>query len=152
MQRGYVLTFSCERRRFGLKTTSSPKNPDFYDRTGNLEIVRRRSAFLTLIMENHFYSLESEHPQHSSFERVTSRDGDRCWRARGGIDKDKMICHIKVRFVLSRSECFRTLDGDWSEYRMSGEKGDHSSRDVKMNITLNARLLGQRGIMHGLDF
>jgi hypothetical protein len=67
-----VLTFSRERRRFGLKTTSSPKNPDFYDRTGNLEIVRRRSAFLTLIIENHFYGLESEHPQHGSFERVTS--------------------------------------------------------------------------------
>ena len=67
---GHPSTFSHERRRLGLKTTSSPINPDFYDRTGNLEIVRRRSAFLTSIIENHFFSLESEHPQHGSFERI----------------------------------------------------------------------------------
>src|SRR5688572_14636316 len=92
----YPSTFSYDRRRFNLKTTNSPKNPDFYDRTGNLEIVRRRSAFLTLIIENHFFSLTSEHPQQGSFERVASRNCDRCWHGRAGIDNDKMIGHIKV--------------------------------------------------------
>src|SRR5690242_7660965 len=144
----YASTLSHERRRLGLKTASSPKNPDFYDRTGNLEIIRRRRAFLTLI--NHFYSLESEHPQHGSLERITSRDSDR--HVRGGIDKDKMIHHVKVRFALNRSECFRTFDGNSREYRMSGEKGDHARTDVKMNITLNSRLLSKRGITNGLDF
>ena len=144
----YASTFSHERRRLGLKAMSSPKNPDFYDRTGNLEIVRRKSAFLTSI--NHFYSLESEHPQHGSPERITSRDSDR--HVRGGIDKDKMIHHVKVRFALNRSECFRALDRDWSEYRVSGEKGDHARLDVKMNVPLNSRLLSKRGIMNGVDF
>ena len=133
----YPLTLSHERRRVGLKTMSFPKNPDFYHRTGNLEIVRRRSAFLTLILESHFYSLASEHPQHGSFERTTSGDSGRCWHAPGGTDKDKMICHLKVRFALNRPECFRAFDGDWGEYRMSGEKGDHARFDVKMNIPLN---------------
>lgn len=107
----YASTFGHERRRLGRKTMGSPKNPDFYDCTGNLEVVRRRSAFLTSI--NHFYRLESEHPQHGSLERITSRDSDR--HARGGIDKDKMICYVNVRFALNRSECFRAFDGDWSE-------------------------------------
>lgn len=144
----YASTFSHERRRLGLKTTSSPKNPDFDDRTGNPETVRRRSAFLTF--ENHFYSLESEQPQHGPPERITSRDSDR--HVRGGIDKDKMICHVNVRFALNRSECFRAFDGDWREYRMSGENGDHARLDVKMNIPLNSRLLSKRGITNGLDF
>jgi hypothetical protein len=63
-----------------------------------------------------------------------------------------MICHVNVRFALSRSECFRAFDGDWSEYRTSGEKGEHARLDVKMNITLNSRLLSEWGITYGLDF
>src|SRR5262245_50544145 len=103
------------------------------------------------MFENHFFSLESEHPQQGSFERITSRDSDRCRHARGGIDKGKMICHVKVRFALNRSKCFRTFDGGCSEYRMSGKKGDHARLDAKMNIPLNSRILSKGGIMNGLD-
>ena len=107
---------------------------------------------MTLIIDNHFFSLKPEHSQYGSFERITSRDNDRCSYARSGIDKDKMICDVEVRLALNRPECFRAFDGGCGEYRMARQKGHHAGLDVKMNIPLNPRLLSKRGIMNGLDF
>jgi hypothetical protein len=43
-----------ERRRLSLKTMSSPINPDSDDRTGDREIVRRRSiTLMTLLRESY---------------------------------------------------------------------------------------------------
>jgi hypothetical protein len=108
-------TLSQERCPVDLKAMDFSKNPDFQHRTGNPDIVRRRIAFFTSILDKHSYGLTSEDAQHGSFEHISSRHREPSRHARGVIDKDKVVRHLNVRVALNRSECFRTFDGGWIE-------------------------------------
>jgi hypothetical protein len=68
----FLLTPGEERRRFDLKTPTSPINPDFDDGTGNLKNVRRRDALLTFVFKNHLFSFEPKRPQYGPFESIPS--------------------------------------------------------------------------------
>ncbi len=82
---------------------------------------------MTAIFDHHFLGLESKHSQNGSFEYIPPWDGHRCGHISGSIDKNKMIRHIKVRFTLNRTECFRAFDADLSEQRVPGAGLLHQS-------------------------
>ena len=96
---------------------------------------------MTAIILHHFLGLESKHSQNGSFEYIPSWYSHRCGHT-SGIDKNKMICHIKARFTLNRTECFRAIDPDLSEYRVPGEQGYYTRVDIQVDIPLNTRCLG----------
>src|SRR5262249_964458 len=108
----YASTLSHESRSLIDKTIkASPINPDFDGRSGDLKNVRRSGPNLAVILDYHLVSLASQHPQDGPLECISSFNSRRRRRHAGGIDQNKVICHID--FGLHRSERFRAFNGDW---------------------------------------
>jgi len=105
---------------------------------------------LTPVIENHFFSFESEHPQYGPIERIPFLHSH-SYGNEGRIDQDKTIRHVKVRSTRNRCKRFGAVDGGSGEERRPGEKSDHARLQAKMDISLNPSSFGERWITNSAN-